>query len=187
MSSTSPTPTDRTAPGTYSPKAVANYFLERGFENGEPIDPMKLQKLVYYAHGWSLAINRVPLIDETVEAWPYGPVIPTVYHAFKIYGNRPIDSLAFEVRKGQMTYPRVPGWDAATQRVLDRVWEVYGGHSGIELSELSHLPGSPWDRTWQEAQKKRKRRGVDIPDERIEEHFRQEGFRNRVQSATAEG
>lgn len=35
-------------------------------------------KLVYFAHGWNLAINQAPLIDDTIEAWPC-PVIPALY------------------------------------------------------------------------------------------------------------
>jgi len=45
---------------------------------------MKLQKLVYYAHGWHLALNNEPLIDEQVECWQYGPVISSLFHEFKI-------------------------------------------------------------------------------------------------------
>jgi len=42
----------------YSPLAVANYFLERGVREEVAIDAMKLQKLIYLAHGWFLAIHE---------------------------------------------------------------------------------------------------------------------------------
>ncbi len=38
----------------FDPRAVANEFLKL---NGGPMNQMKLQKLVYMAHGWNLAIN----------------------------------------------------------------------------------------------------------------------------------
>ena len=69
----------------YSSKAVANSFLdiaEAG--NVNDISPMKLQKLVYYAHAWHLAFLGQPLIREEVQAWKFGPVIPDVY--FNIQG-----------------------------------------------------------------------------------------------------
>ncbi len=31
-----------------------------------------------------------PLINETFQAWMYGPVIPEIYNDFKLYGSRPI-------------------------------------------------------------------------------------------------
>ncbi|QLH42366.1 MAG: DUF4065 domain-containing protein [Coxiellaceae bacterium] len=57
---------------------------------------MKLAKLIYVAHGWSLALNDVPLIDEAVQAWKFGPVIESVYHEFKHFGNDVINSLAID-------------------------------------------------------------------------------------------
>jgi len=51
---------------------------------------MQLIKLVYIAHGWTLGLYNQPLIGKQVEAWTYGPVIPSVYHDFKHYGRDPI-------------------------------------------------------------------------------------------------
>ena len=35
-------------------KAVANYFLEKAEQEGKPITPLQIQKLVYIAYGWYL-------------------------------------------------------------------------------------------------------------------------------------
>ena len=54
-------------------------------------------KRVYIAHGFSLAINKESLLDkrfDKVEAWKYGPVIPSVYHSFKQYKADPITEKA---------------------------------------------------------------------------------------------
>ena len=56
----------------FSPKAIANFFLSLAKQSGEAITPMKLQKLVYYAHGWFAGHTGTPLINETVEAWHTG-------------------------------------------------------------------------------------------------------------------
>jgi uncharacterized phage-associated protein len=58
-------------------KIVANDFLDLARRDGEILDPMKIQKLVYLAHGWHLALHGPALIKQQVEAWPYGPVIRT--------------------------------------------------------------------------------------------------------------
>lgn len=157
----------------YSPIEVANWFIRHAEKNGERLDPMKLLKLVYLAHGWHLAVRDEPLINETVEAWQHGPVVPSVYHRFKQYGSRPIDRPAKEYRahEGQLVEPMVVPGDAETTDVLERVWQVYGPLSGLSLSALTHQPGSPWDEAWRDAQRKGKVRGMDIPDAAIQRHF----------------
>jgi len=62
--------------------AVANYFLDLGLRESIPITPLKLQKLVYFAHGWYLGFTGEPLLNEGIQAWEYGPVIPSLYHDF---------------------------------------------------------------------------------------------------------
>ena len=57
---------------------------------------MQVIKLVYIAHGWHLAIYDVPLVDDYVQAWQYGPVIPPLYYAFKRFGSGPITTIPTE-------------------------------------------------------------------------------------------
>src|SRR5687768_9300066 len=74
----------------YNATSIANFFIQKGIEAGNPIDQMKVQKLVYFAHGWYLAITNQPLINEAIEAWRFGPVIPSLYHSLKHSGNQAI-------------------------------------------------------------------------------------------------
>ena len=39
---------------------------------------VKVQKLLYYCHGWHLAFTGNPMFSERVEAWELGPVVPAV-------------------------------------------------------------------------------------------------------------
>jgi uncharacterized phage-associated protein len=151
----------------YSAKAVANYFLERGFDEEVPIDPLKLQKLLYFAHGWNLGLYGTPLLSEPIEAWTHGPVIPSIYHEFKEVGNEPIDWYAHEQDEAPRHVPRVPAHDRQTRALLDRIWNVYGNFTGLRLSDMTHKPETPWASTWQRA-----RRSTPIPDRLIEEYFR---------------
>src|SRR5437762_397203 len=82
----------------YSARALANTFLELAKEEGKSLSPLQLQKLVYYAHGWNLGIRNAPLIDAPIEAWRFGPVVQSLYHEFKEYGNNPITSPAQDLR-----------------------------------------------------------------------------------------
>ncbi len=54
-----------------SAKLVANYFLKKAAAEGVTLDPMKLQKLVYIAHGWHLGLLGAPLLRSPIEAWTY--------------------------------------------------------------------------------------------------------------------
>src|SRR5450631_518283 len=56
-------------------RAVADYFLSLVDEEaGDSLSNLKLQKLVYYAQGFSLALTGKRLFDEAIEAWEHGPV-----------------------------------------------------------------------------------------------------------------
>lgn len=151
----------------YGAKAVAYYFLELGDRDNVDISPMKLQKLIYFAHGWCLAVFDKPLIDVSVEAWRYGPVIATVYREFKKFGSNPI--------RGQVPEPDVKAElkelkrDPQVVLLLDRVWQIYSGYTAFQLSEMTHLPGTPWIEAREED--RFGKANVTIRDEAIKEYF----------------
>lgn len=117
---------------------IAKYFLLKGSQEGIGISPMKLQKLIYFAHGWFLAIFNRPLIKETIQAWKYGPVIPVIYDKFQSFGNSPISIF---VRKDDARFD----FKAEEKELLDFIWDIYKGYSAIQLSNLTHVKRSPWD------------------------------------------
>lgn len=161
--------------------AVANYFLGKSFETGEPVTPMKLVKLVYIAHGWHLALTGRPLIAEPVQAWKYGPVIDQVYHRFKKFGGDPIIEQAhFLTPGGQTQYFQLN--DFTAKDILDRVWEVYSNYDGVQLSALTHQSGTPWDVVWNGGEGT-KREGVMIPNELIRQHYAEKADANRAYAA----
>ncbi len=132
----------------YPALTIANFFIEKGIENCRPVTQMQLHKLIYFAHGWNLAINSTPLISEDIQAWKFGPVIPIVYHAFKEFGALPITRPTREVTEEfESVTPAVPASDTESIALLDRIWKVYGGLSAVQLSEMSHEPGGPWENT----------------------------------------
>ena len=139
----------------YSAKAIANAFIDIAQERGEKLTQMKLQKLVYVAHGWNLALLDSPLIEDTIEAWQYGPVIPTLYNEFRGYGRADINDRATDVvirdNSFEIEYvsPEVPLNDQQTRMLIQTVWDKYGHLSGPNLSDLTHRPGTPWSETFQ--------------------------------------
>jgi uncharacterized phage-associated protein len=134
--------------------AVANYFIQRG---AGMVSAMKAQKLVYFAHGWNLAIDNQPLLNEPIEAWQYGPVVKQLYHDLKEFGSNPIPAPVTVLRGSRSSLmsstPMIDDYAGAddidnTKALLDRIWDVYGGYTAVKLSNATHTEGSPWDVTW---------------------------------------
>lgn len=71
----------------YNPIDVANYIVWRANELGKPVTHLKLQKLLYYVVAKYLKQTNRPLISESVSKWQFGPVVKSVYHQFKLYGQ----------------------------------------------------------------------------------------------------
>lgn len=148
----------------YSADAIANEFLKDHL--GE-ISPMKLQKLVYYAHAWSLALFDQPLIVDRIEAWEFGPVIPALYHEFKEFGNRPIKRLAFEYDSFlSENAEQIPNDDHLAKAIVHRIWEMLGNKTAIQLSNMTHSENEPWHQT------PKRRPGLAIPNEAIKRCFK---------------
>jgi uncharacterized phage-associated protein len=76
-----------------SAEDVARYFLLRVLEDGDYITNLKMQKLVYYAYGWTLVKHGQRLFDDPIQAWPSGPVVPALYALLSRYGSTPIGDI----------------------------------------------------------------------------------------------
>ena len=111
---------------------IANYFIRLANETGSYISNLKLQKLVYYAQAWHLAIHDTPLFEEDFEAWIHGPVIPTLYREYKDFGWKPIIK---DVQK--------PIFSEDVRNFLEEVAEVYFACDAYELERMTHQE-DPW-------------------------------------------
>lgn len=131
----------------YSPRLVANAFLVKAKKAGVPVSHMKVQKLVFFLHAWSLALRDAgSFVTEPPEAWPYGPVFDSLYHELKSYGSSNIDAYLKELNPatGQMAAMVPNSADTEFYRFLDQVWDRYGNFSALQLSALSHEAAGPW-------------------------------------------
>ena len=131
----------------YCAAAIANYFLWKADQDRiEDMTPMKLMKLVYFAYAWYFAVFNKPLFQESIVAWKYGPVIPSIYHEFKRYGRKSISQFAvnFDPKTGEFSFPIVRNDDRTTLQVLEAVWSIYKRISGLDLSDITHEDKSPW-------------------------------------------
>ena len=66
---------------------VAKFFIDLAQkreqqQRGDLVTNLRLQKLLYFAQGWSLARYGKPLFDAPIEAWKFGPVVREVYNEY---------------------------------------------------------------------------------------------------------
>ncbi len=117
-------------------RQVADYFLSQvDAEVGDSLSNLKLQKLVYYAQGFNLAITGAKLFPEEICAWEHGPVVPSLYGQFKQHGAEPIPP----PENGILTeeYPK------EAKDLMDEVATVYGQFSASKLRNMTHEE-MPW-------------------------------------------
>ncbi|MFT8522714.1 Panacea domain-containing protein [Gluconobacter oxydans] len=153
-------------------KGVANAFLRRSFDDDISVSPMKLQKLIFLAHGYYLAATGKPLVEESFEAWPYGPVSEPLYQEFKSFGGEKIKEFASELsfdNEKELEYATVPPPnEEAARKVISFVWKKYHSWSARALSDLSHKEGWAWERTREENPGSR---SIEIPNDYIKSDF----------------
>ncbi|QYM72915.1 DUF4065 domain-containing protein [Pseudochrobactrum sp. Wa41.01b-1] len=142
----------------YDVITIADTILKLAKEKGQSLTPMQLMKLVYIAHGWSLALRETDLFGERIEAWRYGPVIPDLYFATKRWGRQ---SIPFNMIDDGINV------DQETESFLRDVVNNYAHIDGIALSHMTHKPSTPWSSVYVDGL------NAVIPDNLIESHYRQ--------------
>jgi len=154
---------------TYEPLAIANTLIGIASNSDNPVTHLKLQKLVYYSHGWWLALADQPLFLEHIKAWDHGPVVVSLWHRFKHYGSSAISlpEPDFEPEK-EIKIPQVEEGDSTMHAFLEKIFEVYGGYDPFKLSTMTHKEGTPWAVTKARA---RDKQSVTIPNDLIKEYF----------------
>ena len=117
----------------YIPSEIADWFLcSVDRSSGGAITHLKLQKLVYYAQAWSLALFNRPLFDEEIEAWAFGPVVRSLFRHFKGSGWQNLEKPN-----------KCPKFDKETEGLLKEILAVYGKYDGKYLEQLTHRE-DPW-------------------------------------------
>lgn len=126
---------ERNENGHYNISDVITWLLSR-----DSMSPKKLQKLLYYAYSWTLAlenedINQLDnkLFNRDFEAWVHGPVVADVYHDYKKYGFNDIP----KVENSNIVF------SDDVEDILNQVWDIYGHYTGNELESMTHQE-EPW-------------------------------------------
>lgn len=104
------------------------------------ITNLQVHKLLYLAHMVYLGRNEIPLVDELFQAWMFGPVLPTVYNKFKIFGSSPIRRQFFNNLESPKEEEKKPEY-----LILEETWRLLKDKKGWELVSLTHREGGAWE------------------------------------------
>lgn len=117
------------APGSQS---LADFLIVESRERGDLLTPLKLQKLMFYADAWSMALYDQELTQERFQAWVHGPVALSQYHRFKENKWRPILD---EIDR--------PNFTGALSQHLCEIVDIFGAETGPALEAMTHQE-RPW-------------------------------------------
>ena len=142
----------------YKVEEIASKIIQRSADDansgGELITNLKLQKLLYYHQGFHLALFGKPLFEEQIEAWTYGPVVPSIYFKYQEYGNNVINIEGITPVE----------LDPQEELLFNEVMRVYGAYSAIGLMHMTHNE-FPWIST-------RIGKGSVIEVEKMQQYFK---------------
>lgn len=148
-------------------REIANAILDIAEGFGFKLSNLALNKILFFAHGWHLAVLDRPLVDSVFEAWQFGPVHPQIYRQLKGFGNKAIPKgrrlTSIDLETG-IDRPVKANLDKEEYEFCSKLLKFYGKYSASKLVEISHESGAPWDQVWEKAGRSASP-GMTIPDE----------------------
>lgn len=120
---------------------------------------LELQKILFIAHMFHLGTHGgEPLVNESFEAWDYGPVLPSVYRRVRGFGSSPVRNVFHGV---PATLPETPEYET-----LANAANATRGISAGRLVDLTHRVGGAWANNYLPGV-----RGIVIPNRDILNEF----------------
>ena len=122
---------------------------------------LELQKIRYLAHMFHMGErDGAPLVNESFEAWDYGPVIPKLYHHVKGFGSEPVRNVFHWVPEMPLIAPEY--------ETLREAAKATAGMRPGRLVSITHWDGGAWATHYQPGT-----RGIVIPNDAILKEYRE--------------
>ncbi len=112
---------------------LAHYVLQYTTRRKKRITHLQLQKVLYYIQGYHLREFGEPLFEDKIYAWPYGPVVKSVYAHYFIYGALPLQ--VSEIKELHV--------DEKQKTLINRVVEDKTQFRAAQLVAATHSE-APW-------------------------------------------
>lgn len=127
---------------------LSKYIIAKYDNVGDLVTNKKLQKILYYIKAWGLVYFEDGVIDDDFEAWIHGPVCPSVYKEYKMFGYNSIKidykgiSSSQFINNFKQQYGKTEE-DKNKIAMIDAVFNKYGKLSSLQLELLTHSE-YPW-------------------------------------------
>lgn len=156
-------------------RKICNLLIARRKHHPFELSNLRLNKLLYFIHGWALTSRQDGLIRNHFMAWQHGPVIRPVYDSFKAFGASEICEFATYLDLTSGTEKPVAFEDLPDNDIelVVRIVTAYDKFTTAELVNLSHARGGPWDSVYS-AWSRDNRLSLRIPTDLIRDHFLRE-------------
>ena len=130
----------------YNALSVAHYIIGACSRLNFGISNLKLQKILYFVQAEFLVSTptHTPCFSERIEAWDFGPVVPVVYHKYKVYGSGLIPSNPYDTLSS--FYETI---NPADQLMIDGILQETADYSASQLVQLTHNQ-SPWKNAYRQ-------------------------------------
>lgn len=129
---------------------VAKYFItlndKECVEEKSDLSKLKIQKLLYYAQGYYLALYNKPLFDEKISAWQHGPVVEDIYSEFKTNNGNFIPTNDYKMNDDEIDKI---GKDE--KELIEDVFQLMGQYSAWRLRDKTHQE-DPWIDNYKEGE-----------------------------------
>lgn len=118
---------------------LARYIVTKCTNEQFPVSNLQLQKILFFIQRKVLLSTGEPLFYDEIQAWHFGPVVPTVYKQFCGFGPSPIEW----VFSKETTI--VPSEQLET---IDKIVQDKRCLDPWKLVEETHQNGNAWSRIY---------------------------------------
>lgn len=127
-----------------------SYYLISLFEQDtKDITQLQVQKLMYFVEAYYMNEKNVDFLYECpFKAWALGPVALPLYKEYSKYGESTILLNNEQLKIGDSI-------DSYKKDIIKEIYDFFGKkYTAIQLVNITHMDGSPWDEKWKENQGK---------------------------------
>lgn len=137
---------------------ISLYVIKSSYE----VTNLSLQKLLYYIKAFGFIMLKKDVLNESCEAWVYGPVFPTVYEKYKKFGCEIISNEDLNMNFENLLSDE-------ERSMIDYVLKCFGIYNGSILREFTHKE-RPWKNARHGLHETERCRNI-IHDEDIRNYF----------------
>lgn len=130
----------------YSAMDIAKYIINYSNEKDYPISNLRLQKLLYFVQANFISQSGRVCFGDSMQCWQYGPVIPSVYSKFKIYGSDSIP-VQYDTKSRERKKFRIKDLKGIDRNMIVEVIDEASTMSPSQLVSITHGQ-DPWRKNY---------------------------------------